>query len=112
LHRSHTTARRECSDAVRLVDAALGFASQRDYLRLCDAVRLLEALREELDSTPDASRASMYVQELLAHLPSADAYRSRDLVNALLDLRPVAETRSRVARSGLAPVDDPASSIS
>jgi hypothetical protein len=70
-----------------MVDAALGFASDRDVVTYEDAACLLEALREVLGTVHPDRAVVLDVDHLLVDLFEDATCRRRDLVDALLDLR-------------------------
>jgi hypothetical protein len=84
----------------RLVDAALGFASERDVVTYEDAARLLEALREVLGAVHPDRAAVLDVDHFLVDLFEDATCRRRDLVDALLDLRRAVDGDAAARRRG------------
>jgi hypothetical protein len=86
-HRLSFIRRGAAAKPVEIVDAALGFASERDVIGYEDAVNLLVAVREVLDSADPASTATIDVDRVLLELFADTTCRCSGLVDALLDLR-------------------------
>jgi len=70
-----------------VVDAALGFVSQSEFLTDRDAVGVLEAVRDVLARTPAGSAVTSVVDQTLSTLSTRTTRNRGQVVDALLDIR-------------------------
>jgi hypothetical protein len=82
-----------------MVDAALGFVSQRECITAPDAVCLLEAVRDALALTPEGSAVTSIVEHTLSVVSTRATHSRSEVVDTLLDVRQAIARTSGAAAS-------------